>query len=66
MHQLTNASYTAGDDAKAKGMRSTWGMGMTGPKKWKDAECVHPSLKGVKMVRISSRALYIDPGSLTQ
>ncbi|KAK8043011.1 hypothetical protein PG994_013494 [Apiospora phragmitis] len=23
--------------------------GMTGPSQWKDAECVHPSMKGVKM-----------------
>ncbi|KAK7757745.1 hypothetical protein SLS62_000123 [Diatrype stigma] len=49
MQELTNASYSAGEDAKAKGMLSTWGKGNTGPSKWKDAGCVHPSLKGVKM-----------------
>ncbi|KAH8675432.1 poly polymerase catalytic domain-containing protein [Xylariales sp. PMI_506] len=46
---LKNAAYTAGDDAKANGMWSTWGQGLTGPSLWKDAECVHPSLKGIKM-----------------
>ncbi|KAI1275993.1 poly polymerase catalytic domain-containing protein [Xylaria sp. FL0933] len=46
---LTGASYNAGDTAKANNMLSTWGQGSTGPSKWKDAECVHPSLKGVKM-----------------
>lgn len=51
MHELTNSSYNAGEDAKAKGMASTWGKGMVGPSKWKDAECVNPALKGVKMVR---------------
>ncbi|KAH6660279.1 poly polymerase catalytic domain-containing protein [Truncatella angustata] len=49
MQTLTNASYNAGDEAKAKGMLSTWGQGMTGPKNWKDAECVHESLEGIKM-----------------
>ncbi|KAI3331669.1 PARP-domain-containing protein [Xylariaceae sp. AK1471] len=49
MQTLTNASYKAAEDAKASGMLSTWGQGMTGPSKWKDAGCVHPSLKGVKM-----------------
>jgi poly [ADP-ribose] polymerase 2/3/4 len=48
MQNLTGAHYNAGDDAKAKGMLSTWGQGQTGPSKWKDAECVHPALKGVR------------------
>lgn len=50
---LTNADYDAGDKAKQQGMLSTWGQGMTGPQAWKDAVCVHPSLKGVQMVRRS-------------
>lgn len=50
IQELTSASYSAGDDALAKGLLSTWGKGMTGPKSWKDAECIHSSLKGVKMV----------------
>lgn len=51
MYQLTNASYTAGEDARANGCFSTLGQGRTGPKQWKDASCVHPTLAGVKMVR---------------
>ncbi len=50
MHELTGSSYTAGEDAKAKGMYSTWGMGQTGPSQWKDASCVNPALKGCMMV----------------
>lgn len=49
LQTLTSASYNAGETAKDNGMLSTWGQGMTGPSQWKDAECVHPSLKGVKM-----------------
>ncbi|KAI5919482.1 poly polymerase catalytic domain-containing protein [Camillea tinctor] len=49
MQELTNASYNAGEEAKAKGMLSTLGQGTTGPSLWKDAECIHPSLKGVKI-----------------
>jgi len=49
MQVLTSASYSAGEDAKAKGMSSTWGQGTTGPSSWKDAKCVHPELEGVKM-----------------
>lgn len=49
LQKLTNASYNAGEDAKAQGMLSTWGQGTTGPTQWKDAECIHPSLKGVQI-----------------
>ncbi|KAI1176022.1 poly polymerase catalytic domain-containing protein [Nemania sp. FL0916] len=49
LQTLTDAKYDAGETAKRDGMLSTWGQGMTGPTKWKDAECVHPSLKGVMM-----------------
>lgn len=49
MQTLTNASYSAGDDALAKGLHSTWGQGSTGPAQWKDAKCIHPSLEGVSM-----------------
>ncbi|SMY29729.1 unnamed protein product [Zymoseptoria tritici ST99CH_1A5] len=48
MQTLTDASYTAGDDALAKGLLSTWGQGSTGPKGWRDGAVIHPSLKGVK------------------
>ncbi|KAI1367844.1 poly polymerase catalytic domain-containing protein [Xylaria arbuscula] len=49
LQTLTNARSNAAETAKADNMLSTWGQGMTGPTVWKDAECVHPSLKGVKM-----------------
>jgi poly [ADP-ribose] polymerase len=49
MYELTNASYEAQEDAYNNGCVSTWGKGMTGPQKWKDAGCVHPSLAGVQM-----------------
>jgi poly [ADP-ribose] polymerase len=49
-HDLLHASYNAGEDAKAKGMCSTWGQGRVAPSQWKDAGCVHPSLAGTKMV----------------
>ncbi|KAF6828954.1 hypothetical protein CPLU01_08184 [Colletotrichum plurivorum] len=49
IQKLTNASYHAGDTAKAGGMLSTWGQGRTGPSKWMDAGSVHPSLQGIKM-----------------
>jgi poly [ADP-ribose] polymerase len=54
MYELTDASYTAGEDSLKNGSYSTWGKGLTGPNKWKDAGCVHPSLTGVKMVSIIS------------
>ncbi|KAK0728783.1 poly polymerase catalytic domain-containing protein [Lasiosphaeria miniovina] len=53
MQELIKASYNAGEDAKAKGMVSTWGKGSRGPLNWKDAACVHPSLAGVKMPDVS-------------
>lgn len=56
MQELVNASYNAGEDAKKKGMVATWGQGQTGPSKWKDASCVHPSLAGVMMVSFVSCA----------
>ncbi|KAJ8113554.1 hypothetical protein OPT61_g4334 [Boeremia exigua] len=54
MHELTNSSYTAGEDAKAKGMCSTWGKGRVGPSQWKDAGCVHSSLAGVMMPDVTT------------
>lgn len=61
MHELTDASFTAGEDAHAKGNWSTWGKGMIGPPAWMDAECVHPSLRGVKMVSIAAHSFYHVP-----
>lgn len=53
MQELTDASYTAGEEAKRKKMHSTWGKGQTGPSKWKDAKCIHSSLAGVQIVSLS-------------
>ncbi|OBT83286.1 hypothetical protein VE02_08474 [Pseudogymnoascus sp. 03VT05] len=49
MQALTDASYSASEDATSKGLLSTWGQGLTGPKAWKDASCVNPSLDGILM-----------------
>ncbi|KAF2849085.1 PARP-domain-containing protein [Plenodomus tracheiphilus IPT5] len=54
MHELTQASYSAGKDAKAKGSVSTWGKGRTGPSKWKDAGCVNSALSGCMMPDVST------------
>ncbi len=48
--ELTNADYDAGERAKKAGCYSTWGKGMHAPVGWKDAACVHESLRGVLMV----------------
>lgn len=55
MQELTNASYNAATSAKAAGNYSTWGKGMTGPSKWKDAGVLHPSLEGAIMVSVANR-----------
>jgi poly [ADP-ribose] polymerase len=52
MLELTHFDYEADIHAKAKGAISTFGKGSTGPRKWKDAKCVHKALKGVKMVSV--------------
>ncbi|KAI8932727.1 hypothetical protein NX059_010218 [Plenodomus lindquistii] len=57
MHELTWASSSAGEDAKAKGSVSTWGKGRTGPSKWKDAGCVNSALSGCKMVSVAPCSL---------
>ncbi|EFQ34910.1 uncharacterized protein GLRG_10054 [Colletotrichum graminicola M1.001] len=56
MQKLTNASYHAGETARANDMWSTWGQGRTGPSRWKDAGSVNPSLEGVKMPDVSVKA----------
>ncbi|KAJ9652795.1 hypothetical protein H2198_007977 [Neophaeococcomyces mojaviensis] len=56
--KLTGSDYNAGDKAKEKGHLSTWGVGQTAPKAWKDAKCIHPDLEGVNMPDVVS----VDPG----
>lgn len=55
MLELTGFDYDAPENAKKKGCWSTFGRGGTGPSQWKDAACIHPSLKGV-MVPSTERA----------
>jgi poly [ADP-ribose] polymerase len=50
MLELLHSDYDAGQRAQENGSYSTWGKGMTTPLKWKDAGCVHHSLKGASMV----------------
>lgn len=47
--KLTNAASNAGEQAAKQGCISTWGVGQTTPKGWKDAGCVQPELEGVTM-----------------
>ncbi|CAK7216949.1 hypothetical protein SCUCBS95973_002986 [Sporothrix curviconia] len=54
LQKLTQASYNAGDDAKAKGLFATLGQGRTAPLAWKDASAVHESLKGVQMPDVAT------------
>ncbi|KAL1409265.1 hypothetical protein Q8F55_006098 [Vanrija albida] len=58
IQKLTNASYTAGDDAKKNGMYSTFGQGRVAPLAWKDAGEATPALKGIKMPDTSK----VQPG----
>jgi poly [ADP-ribose] polymerase 2/3/4 len=51
--KLKNADYAAGEEAVAAGHISTWGVGQTTVKSYKDAGCVHPSLQGVEMPDVS-------------
>ncbi|ETI23630.1 hypothetical protein G647_05432 [Cladophialophora carrionii CBS 160.54] len=55
MLELTGADYHAGDRCKQEGRISTWGKGSVAPQAWKDAACIHPSLKGVKMPDVVSK-----------
>ncbi|EXJ87633.1 hypothetical protein A1O3_04594 [Capronia epimyces CBS 606.96] len=52
--RLINSDYEAGDRAKKSGSISTWGIGKTAPQRWKDASCIHTSLKGVQMPDVVS------------
>lgn len=49
MRTLLHSDPNAAENAKAQGAWSTFGRGRTGPPLWKDASCIHPSLKDVRM-----------------
>ncbi|EXJ62523.1 hypothetical protein A1O7_02961 [Cladophialophora yegresii CBS 114405] len=55
MLELTGADYNAGAHCIDQGRISTWGKGSVAPQAWKDAACIHPSLKGVKMPDVVSK-----------
>ncbi|KAI0171974.1 PARP-domain-containing protein [Hypoxylon sp. FL1284] len=65
LQKLVHSSSYAAETAKAGNMLSTWGQGRTRPGQWKDAECVHPSLKGVLMPDVSVKPIEVNvPGGL--
>lgn len=66
LYELTNASSSAGQEAKARGSASTWGKGCTGPSQWKDAGCVNPALSGCIMPDMSTPPgpTHVDNASL--
>ncbi|OQE36958.1 hypothetical protein PENCOP_c011G01823 [Penicillium coprophilum] len=49
MLELNRANYNAGEEALAAGSIATLGRGKNIPGEWKDAECLNPTLAGVKM-----------------
>lgn len=49
MWECKQSDYRGPENAAANGSWSTMGMGRIIPQEWKDAGCVHPSLKGVMM-----------------
>lgn len=51
----TNADYEAARACELGSYISTLGQGRVGPQAWKDAGCVHPSLKGALMPDFSSQ-----------
>ena len=55
MLELTDSDYNAGERCKKDGRLATWGQGQIAPQAWKDAACIHPSLKGVKMPDVVSK-----------
>lgn len=53
MLELFDSNYMAGENAKKEGKIATLGQGLSVPGGWKDAECLHSALKGVKMPDMS-------------
>lgn len=53
--KLVHANYNAGEDAVKQGSISTLGAGLNAPQAWKDAGCVHESLKGISMPDVTSQ-----------
>ncbi|KAI1327755.1 PARP-domain-containing protein [Xylariaceae sp. FL0255] len=49
MYEISSGDCGAAEEAKKHNCIATKGIGRVGPKKWKDAACVHENLKGVMM-----------------
>lgn len=54
MLELYDGDYMAGENAQKAGMIATRGQGRRIPGAWKDAGCLNPALKGVKMPDVSA------------
>jgi len=50
LYEIDAGDSNAEEEAKKHNCIATKGIGQHVPQKWKDACCVHNSLKGVKMV----------------
>lgn len=59
--KLTEADFDAGETARRQGYISTLGVGRTAPNDWKDAGCLHPDLRGIKMPDVST-----EPGTTNE
>lgn len=62
MYEIDTGDSNAEEAAKKHNCIATKGIGQQMPSKFKDAACVHESLKGVQMVRQSSLAIKVVPG----
>lgn len=54
MLELFGSDYNAGENAQKEGKIATLGQGRRIPAGWKDAGCLNPALKGVKMPDVST------------
>jgi poly [ADP-ribose] polymerase 2/3/4 len=61
--ELTTADYNAAERARESNRLSTLGLGQTAPAGWKDAVCVHQSLKGVSMPDVTTPPKRLGVGS---
>lgn len=50
MYEISSGDYNAEEEAKKHNCIATKGVGSEIPLKWKDAGCIHDSLKGVQIV----------------
>jgi poly [ADP-ribose] polymerase len=58
--KLTTADYNAAERAQESNRLSTLGLGQTAPAGWKDAVCIHRTLKGVSMPDVTTPPKQLD------